>query len=57
MNVKEMAFAAGIEYDPKLQYFASLLVHECARAALKNDDLYTMTDILEWYEKNEQPTI
>jgi len=54
MNIAEMAKEAGLELDPKLQIFAGLLVTKCARVALANDDLFTMRDILEWYETNDQ---
>ena len=48
--IKQLAETIDLPYDPKLQLFAKLLVGECARVALANDDLFTMRDILEWYE-------
>ena len=53
MNIAEMAKESGLEYDPKLAYFARMLVAKCASVAMANDDLFTMRDILEWYEKND----
>ena len=50
MNVEQLAEQAGLTLDPKLAIFAGLLVTKCARFALANDDLFTMRDILEWYE-------
>jgi len=34
-----------------------LLVAKCASVAMANDDLFTMRDILEWYEANAWKTI
>lgn len=50
MNVEQMAQEAGLTLDPKLAFFARMLVAKCASVAMANDDLFTMTDILEWYE-------
>ena len=50
MSVEQLAKTIDLPYDPKLQLFAKLLITKCARIALANDDLFTMRDILEWYE-------
>lgn len=50
MNVEQLAEQAGLTYDKDLAFFARLLVAKCAAVAMANDDLFTMSDILEWYE-------
>jgi hypothetical protein len=53
MNVEQMAKESGLKLDPKLEHFARLLVNQCALVAVRNDDLFTMSDILDWYEAND----
>ena len=52
-EIEQLAKEVGLVYSPKLALFAGLLAAKCARVALANDDLFTMNDILDWYEANE----